>query len=383
MSRQYNPHQQYFHPQHTRNTSTSSVSPLESQQQPQAQAQPPPPQQQQQLYYAPPPPPPPQHPQQSYYVEQDWSQSFGLPMYDAAPQLVRTTALSQTGFGDHDAPKAAIKIIGNLDTMTQNWTPEELASKRRLVEFTRSQQGHMVVAEFRRLDPKEYTQTTRCISCILWSEKSKCYVTSVDCIYLLEQLINTKFTVEEKNRIRRNLEGYHPQTVSKGKPDSGRFFKTIMEFPAPKPRNIEKDVKVFEWELLGKALEKIVGKYSAVTGGYYQQQQPAYMYQTVSPQLFQPHYDTNPGMGAPTGPAPGAQIPGTGHELYYTPNPQAQQQQQQQQRMIIGSHVRQPSLAPLTLPRQPMGLGLNPGTGNPTGQNPGNPNNPGMGSQYR
>ena len=34
-----------------------------------------------------------------------------------------------------------------------------------------------------------------------------------------------------------------------------------MEFPDPKPRNIEKDLKVFEWGLLAQALEKILSKY--------------------------------------------------------------------------------------------------------------------------
>ena len=85
----------------------------------------------------------------------------------------------------------------------------------------------------------------------------------MNCIYLFEQLVNTKFRVEEKNRIRRNLEGYHPLTVSKGKPENGDFFKLIMSFSAPKPRNIEKDVKVFPWRILESALKKIIGKYSA------------------------------------------------------------------------------------------------------------------------
>jgi len=74
-------------------------------------------------------------------------------------------------------------------------------------------------------------------------------------------LVGTGFTVEEKNRIRRNLEGFRPITVSKNKPGSEDFFKLIMGFPNPKPRNIEKDVKVFPWDVLGVALKKIIGKY--------------------------------------------------------------------------------------------------------------------------
>lgn len=197
----------------------------------------------------------------------------------AIPQLVRTTALSQAtmslGLGGmgHDplvneSTKASLEIVGNLDHMTGGWTEQETEAKRRLVQFKRTQRGPVVSVEFFPLEASKYTQNTPCISCIQWEEKKECFVTSVDCIYLLEQLINNKFTVEEKNRIRRNLEGYHPLTVSKGKASSGEFFKLIMSFSSPKPRNIEKDVKVFQWSLLGKALQKIIGKYSADYGGH-------------------------------------------------------------------------------------------------------------------
>ena len=89
-------------------------------------------------------------------------------------------------------------------------------------------------------------------------------MTSVDAIYLLEALVGTRFTVEEKNRIRRNLEGFRPITVSKNKAGSEDFFKLIMGFPNPKPRNIEKDVKVFPWDILSSALKKIIGKYVSI-----------------------------------------------------------------------------------------------------------------------
>jgi len=39
-----------------------------------------------------------------------------------------------------------------------------------------------------------------------------------------------------------------------------------MDFPDPKPRNIEKDVKVFDWDLLPQALDKIISKYVSFAG---------------------------------------------------------------------------------------------------------------------
>ncbi|KAL4887845.1 hypothetical protein BDV59DRAFT_158201 [Aspergillus ambiguus] len=188
------------------------------------------------------------------------------------PTLIRTSTLQHSGsmapsqsFNPYAIypSKAVLKLNGDLDTMTQNWTPEEQDAKRRLVQFTRMQSGSTIHADFKPVAPDERAPNSICISCIYWDGKDDCFVTSVDTIYLLESLVGVRFTVEEKNRIRRNLEGFRPLTVSKAKLDSEEFFKVIMGFPAPKPRNIEKDVKVFPWKILSHALKKIIGKYSA------------------------------------------------------------------------------------------------------------------------
>jgi hypothetical protein len=157
--------------------------------------------------------------------------------------------------------KAVLQINGDLDSMADHWTAEEWTQKRRLVQFWRSQSGNTIQTNFEPVTPDERPPNSICISCILWEERQEYFVTSVDTIYLLETLVGVRFDVEEKNRIRRNLEGFRPMTVSKAKPDSENFFKVIMGFPTPKPRNIEKDVKVFPWKILAHALKKIISKY--------------------------------------------------------------------------------------------------------------------------
>ncbi|KAL4803511.1 hypothetical protein BDV18DRAFT_42005 [Aspergillus unguis] len=188
------------------------------------------------------------------------------------PTLIRTSTLQQSSnvvqtqsFNPYAMypSKAVLKLNGDLETMTQNWTADEQCAQRRLVQFTRMQNGSTIQADFKPVTPEERAPNSICISCIYWDGKDECFITSVDTIYLLESLVGVRFTVEEKNRIRRNLEGFRPLTVSKAKADSEDFFKVIMGFPAPKPRNIEKDVKVFPWKILGHALKKIIGKYSA------------------------------------------------------------------------------------------------------------------------
>lgn len=159
--------------------------------------------------------------------------------------------------------KAQLVLEGELNSMVNNWTTAEWDAKRRLVQFKRSQSGNLIRATFEAVTLEDRTSGLPCVSCIWWEEKRECYVTSVDTISLLEALVAVRFTVEEKNRIRRNLEGFRPATVSKAKVESEEFFKLIMGFPNPKPRNIEKDVKVFPWRILATALKKIIGKYAS------------------------------------------------------------------------------------------------------------------------
>lgn len=154
-----------------------------------------------------------------------------------------------------------LEISTPLDSLCSGWSDMELHAGRRLVRFYKVQDGRRVILSCEAIRHEGYCEADSVISCIYREETETCYVTSVDIIYLLERLTNDEFPVEEKNRIRRNLEGLRPTTVSKNKPGSEAFFQRIMDFPDPKPRNIEKDLKVFEWSLLGQALEKIMSKY--------------------------------------------------------------------------------------------------------------------------
>ena len=201
----------------------------------------------------------------------------------ANPRLVRASTLHpQPGSGSTSVAssdgsfnpyalysnKAVIKIRGDLNDMQENWDADERTARRRLVLFRGEQNGSTINTYFQAAKPDERpsTQATRerRISCIYWEERDEYFVTSVDTIALLETLVGARFTVEEKNRIRRNLETHHPLTVSKSKPDTENFFKVIMGFPNPKPRNIEKDVKVFPWPILAQALRKVISKYVRV-----------------------------------------------------------------------------------------------------------------------
>lgn len=152
-----------------------------------------------------------------------------------------------------------------LESMAMGWDEDELAVSRRLVRFTWEYVGSKIKAACVRVPPGAiYDPRDTVISCIYRADEDACCVTSVDVLLLLERLSGRLFDVDEKNRIRRNLEGLRPRTVSKSRADSRDFFELIMRFPPPRPRNIEKDVKVFNWAVLTKALEKVISRYTVV-----------------------------------------------------------------------------------------------------------------------
>lgn len=162
---------------------------------------------------------------------------------------------------DMRAQTPILDLVTPLASICTGWSPAELHAGRRLVRFSEVQDGRRLIVSCEPIRQEDYCESDSVISCIYREETDTCFVTSVDVIYLLERITNGEFPVEEKNRIRRNLEGLRPTTISKHKIGFGDFFQRIMDFPDPKPRNIEKDLKVFEWNLLGQALEKILSKY--------------------------------------------------------------------------------------------------------------------------
>ncbi|CAE6414944.1 hypothetical protein ACGC1H_007096 [Rhizoctonia solani] len=161
-----------------------------------------------------------------------------------------------------DNYQVSLRFLADMNSMTDNWTLEELNNQRRIVEFFSVRTRGRIDVTFAPISVEKARDTRKnIVSCIWWKDMEEFIITSVDAINLLERLVGTKFTTEEKNRIRRNLQGFKPATVSKSQPESEPFFRTLMEFPPPRPRNIEKDVKAFVWSKLPSMLEKVISKY--------------------------------------------------------------------------------------------------------------------------
>ena len=165
------------------------------------------------------------------------------------------------------------------------WSMEERQHSRRIVGFSKSPMRDTIHIHCFPVAPADYRPNLITISCVYCIPQDlsgnttgkkkpndsadrypeilgKCIFTSVDIIILLERIVDASFDVQEKNRIRRNLEGYHPVTIKK-EGDTLPFFNQLMSYQDPKTRNIEKDIKVFKWEYISKAMKTIFTKYTA------------------------------------------------------------------------------------------------------------------------
>jgi hypothetical protein len=159
--------------------------------------------------------------------------------------------------------KPSLADLGNL-------SKEEERAGRRLVAFDRKVVGDNIQLSFHRISPEEYTERLFVISCIhhkvtLEDDKTRekltreWWYTSVEILKLVEFIADGESTSIDKSRNRRNLEFIKPTTVSRAA--LPQFFQLLMDFPIPKPRGIEKDIKAFPWDSLEAGLKKVMEKY--------------------------------------------------------------------------------------------------------------------------
>ncbi|KAJ3039800.1 hypothetical protein HK097_002732 [Rhizophlyctis rosea] len=166
-------------------------------------------------------------------ANQDWG-SAPVAHNNASSSSSAAAAATQ------DFTPSMIIFDDSLEDMadTSTWTPMERTNKRRLVKLDRSPDSNE--PQKIRFTFTPFSQTAQInkevvVSCIMWDHghRQGCYITSVDVLYLLESIMLK--SIEEKNRIRRNIENLGPTTISKNKQDTATFFAQIM-VTSPHPK---------------------------------------------------------------------------------------------------------------------------------------------------
>lgn len=190
-----------------------------------------------------------------------------VPSQSSRVEFRRTADLTE--FEGTALGRANLRFINSVNDITEKWSDQELQNGRRLVQFWRKQEGNTIVIHHEVITQQEYVEGNLVVSCLWWHDRKEHFFTSVDAITLAEFLLETSFTVPAKNRARRNIAVLNPITLPKVKNDRARtanerMFVKVMGYPPPKPRTIEKNIKVYRWRDLTSCLEKIIQKYVSV-----------------------------------------------------------------------------------------------------------------------
>ena len=164
----------------------------------------------------------------------------------------------------HSEPEGSplnLEFTGAIQTACENWTDEELEVGRRLAKFATVREGSHFILSCELIHQEAYNPEDVVISCIYYKRTEEYYVTSVDILYLFENVADEALGTSEKTRLRRNIQSFLPTRVEKADREYGELYTQIMKFAPPKPRTIEKKIKVFRWVLLKDILSKIASKY--------------------------------------------------------------------------------------------------------------------------
>ncbi|KAH8124045.1 hypothetical protein LI328DRAFT_168947, partial [Trichoderma asperelloides] len=187
-------------------------------------------------------------------------------------RLPRTsTTLNSKKTVDSQAPnmnEVTFKVNGDLGTMTEDWSLEELYDSRRIVVFRRFLSRSALEINFGAGSPNTGPYKDFCISCIKRGDVPGYYFTQYDIIRLAESFLMGPllggFSVEGKRQILYILDNFDPLTVSKVKAETEDLFKLIMGLSNPQSSNFEVEIEVHRWETLLPALETIMSRYNSL-----------------------------------------------------------------------------------------------------------------------
>lgn len=174
--------------------------------------------------------------------------------------------------------EVAFKVNGDLGTMTEDWSLEELYDSRRIVIFRRFLSRSALEIKFGAGPPNTGPYEDFCISCIKRGNAPSYYFTQYDIIRLAESFLMGPslggFSAEAKRQILRILDTFDPLIVSKVKAETEDLFKLIMGLSNPQSSNFEVEIEVHRWETLLPALETIMSRYNSLLKANGKNRQP-------------------------------------------------------------------------------------------------------------
>ncbi|KAJ1323840.1 hypothetical protein MN608_11095 [Microdochium nivale] len=181
--------------------------------------------------------------------------------------LMKSAVLLAPGAAVQQTTRIKLEIQGDLLLMSQGWTSEERTQARRVVKFTMSRIDSTLGLAFAPVTTGQLGPGDLCTSCIYWQEQGDFFVTGADVIHLLGRLFAApaRFSLEDKNYIRRKLQGYRPIIVAPERADTQGVFDLVVGLSRPRPVYRRETFNLIPWRLLPLILDKMLAKYVRVS----------------------------------------------------------------------------------------------------------------------
>ncbi|RCH89202.1 hypothetical protein CU098_008511 [Rhizopus stolonifer] len=166
-----------------------------------------------------------------------------------------------------------VKVFFRPDCMEAkyaDWTVAEKLAGRRVVKFNAevmvSNSEDIVKRIMVDCEPAIDSHLRQCqsnecyISCIRTTYLEDFHITSSDIIRLLECIMSTKFSQEQKTRMRRNIQSLRPSPITRHTHES--LFKTITAFTNPVALHTKKEINIFLWSSVQIAISKLSNRFT-------------------------------------------------------------------------------------------------------------------------
>ncbi|CAO3673242.1 unnamed protein product [Rhizopus stolonifer] len=157
-----------------------------------------------------------------------------------------------------------------METRYTDWTVDEKLAGRRVVRFSAEVMGFNSEDSVKRImvdcEPvldfhsRQYRWNECYISCIRTTYLEDFHITSSDIIRLLECIMSTKFSQEQKTRMRRNIQSLRPIPITRHTHES--LFKTITAFTNPVALHTKKEINIFLWSSVQHAILKLSNRFT-------------------------------------------------------------------------------------------------------------------------
>jgi hypothetical protein len=162
---------------------------------------------------------------------------------------------SPIGIASSDA-LVDLRINGDLTQAGSNWADQELLYQYRVVVFESCRTDNTVTADFSVISPK-YASTYEnrpCVNCIYSKRLGVSFFIVNNARVAVEQILGANLNEKQRKSLSNKMGTFESTNPIKSSENLDDVLSLITRVQWLKPRNIQKGVRLYRWEILERLL---------------------------------------------------------------------------------------------------------------------------------